>query len=140
MGTVTTFDHTADVGLAIWGSDLDDLFRTAAEGLFDYIVANRSEVLAGENRLVRLKAETSAELLLAWLQELLFLCETEHRLFAAFDVCVAADGLSLIAYIQGEPIDPARHQLEHEVKAITQHGLWLRPQANGWAAEVILDI
>ena len=44
MGTIETFDHTADVGLRVRGADLDDLFRTAAEGLFDYVVANRAEV------------------------------------------------------------------------------------------------
>ena len=44
MGTVETFEHTADVGLRVTGSDLDDLFRTAAEGLFDYIVVNRDAV------------------------------------------------------------------------------------------------
>ena len=44
MGTVETFDHTADVGLTVSGADLSDLFQTAAEGVFDYIVANRDEV------------------------------------------------------------------------------------------------
>ena len=44
MGTIEVFDHTADVGLRIRGDDLDDLFRTAAEGLFDYVVANREAV------------------------------------------------------------------------------------------------
>jgi SHS2 domain-containing protein len=49
VGTVATFDHTADVGLRITGNDLDDLFRTAAEGVFDYIVVNRGEVRPSES-------------------------------------------------------------------------------------------
>ena len=44
MGTVETFEHTADVGLRVTGADLDDLFRTAAGGVFDYIVVNRDAV------------------------------------------------------------------------------------------------
>ena len=44
MGRVETFDHTADVGLRIAADDLDDLFRTAAQGVFDYIVTNRDDV------------------------------------------------------------------------------------------------
>ena len=44
MGTIEVFDHTADVGLRVRATDLDDLFRTAAEGLFDYVVANRDAV------------------------------------------------------------------------------------------------
>jgi SHS2 domain-containing protein len=49
-------------------------------------------------------------------------------------------GLQLRASAWGERIDPARHRLAREVKAITYHGLWLRPQGAGWAAEVIVDV
>ena len=140
MGTAESFDHTADVGLRITADDLDDLFRTAAEALFDYIVVNRAEVRAAEVERVELSAESADDLLLAWLNELIFRCETTHRLYARFDVRVAADGLSLAAEIAGEPIDRARHVLDHEVKAATHHGLSLVEVGSGWVAEVILDI
>lgn len=140
MGTVATFDHTADVGLRITGSDLDDLFRTAAEGLFDYIVVNRDEVRTPELESVQVRAEDAADLLVAWLNELIFRSETTHRLYARFDVHVAPDGNSLDARIAGEPIDRDRHVLDHEVKAVTQHGLSLTRMEGGWAAELILDI
>jgi len=42
--------------------------------------------------------------------------------------------------IAGEPIDPDRHILDHEVKAATRHGLSVRRAGPGWIAEVILDI
>src|SRR4051794_25498755 len=95
MGSVTTFDHTADVGLSIRGSDLDDLFQTAAEGMFDYIVANRNAVSAQDTESVDLRAESTADLLVVWLSELIFRSETQHRLYSRFDVKVAKDGLSL---------------------------------------------
>src|SRR5690242_9494482 len=76
VGTIETFDHTADVGLRIRAAGLDDLFRTAAEGLFDYIVTNRSEVRAGEVETVAVAAEAPADLLVAWLNELIFRSET----------------------------------------------------------------
>jgi|SRR5579864_8011215 len=140
MGSVTTFDHTADVGLEIRGDDLDDLFRTAAEGVFDYIVANRNEVRVVVSEPVELRAETPADLLATWLNELICRCETQHRLYSRFDVHVSADGLRLEAEIGGESIDFERHVLDHEVKAVTHHGLELRKEGKGWVAEVILDI
>jgi SHS2 domain-containing protein len=140
MGTVETFDHTADVGLRVRGSDRDDLFRTSAEGLFDYIVTNRDAVRARDVEPLSLDADSEAELLVAWLNELIFRCETRHRLYAQFDVHVAADGLSLEAEVGGEPIDRDRHILDHEVKAATRHGLTLTRDSAGWLAEVILDI
>jgi SHS2 domain-containing protein len=140
LGTVETFDHTADVGLRITGSDLDDLFRTAAGGLFDYIVANRDAVKPDQRETVALEADDPADLQAVWLSELIFRSETRHRLYNEFDVQVADDGRSLRAEIAGEPIDPSRHELDHEVKAVTRHGLDLRQGPDGWTAEVILDI
>jgi SHS2 domain-containing protein len=140
LGTVETFDHTADVGLRVRGADLNDLFRTAAEGVFDYIVVNRAEVRAEEHESVSLDADSTEELLAAWLNELIFRCETKHRLFSRFDVRVADEGRSLQAEIAGEPIDRDRHILDHEVKAVTHHGLTLQRAGSGWLAELILDI
>jgi tRNA nucleotidyltransferase (CCA-adding enzyme) len=59
-------------------------------------------------------------------------------LFGKFEVKVTEAGLSGTAW--GEPLDRTRHQLEHEVKAITYHGLRVEPKADGWLAEVIVDI
>jgi SHS2 domain-containing protein len=140
VGTRETFDHTADLGLRVTGSDLDDLFRTAAEGLFDAIVANRDEVRVEAVEPIMLQAESPADLLVAWLNELIFRCETRHHVYTRFDVHVAADGQSLNAEIGGEPIDRDRHVLDHEVKAATHHGLTVRRDDGDWVAEVILDI
>jgi SHS2 domain-containing protein len=140
MGTIEVFDHTADVGLRIHGDDLADLFRTAAEGLFDYVVANREEVRVVRSEVVSLRADSTADLLLAWLNELIFRCETGHVLFTRFEIEIAADGLALEATIGGEPIDRDRHVLDHEVKAVTHHGASLEREGEGWVAEVILDI
>lgn len=140
MGRIETFDHTADVGLRIEGADLDDLFRTAAEGLIGYVVVNREEVRAAESEPVDLREDGSAELLAAWLGELIFRVETRHRLYSGFDVRVEDEGRRLVGTIVGEPIDRNRHVLDHEVKAVTRHGLRLDRLLGGWVAEVILDI
>jgi SHS2 domain-containing protein len=58
--------------------------------------------------------------------------------FGRFEIRVSADGLAGTAW--GEPLDPDRHELGHEVKAITYHGLRVEPEAGGWLAEVIVDI
>jgi SHS2 domain-containing protein len=138
---VETFDHTADVGLRITGADLDDLFRTAAEGVFDYIVVNRAEVHPADVEAVYLSADSPSELLVAWLNELIFRAETKHTLYTEFGPHLGTDGRTLRALIRGEPIDRDRHVLDHEVKAVTRHGLDLRRSDDGrWVAELILDI
>jgi SHS2 domain-containing protein len=49
--------------------------------------------------------------------------------------------MALRATCRGEIMDPNRHVMDHEVKAITYHGLQLRREPDGtWLAEVIVDI
>ena len=59
-------------------------------------------------------------------------------LFSRFEVKVRPDGLTAAAW--GEELDRERHELGHEVKAITYHGLKVEETANGWLAELIVDI
>ena len=140
MGTIEVFDHTADVGLRIKAIDLEDLFRTAAEGLFDYVVANREAVQVDRTETLTLASDSTANLLVGWLNELIFRSETQHVLFNRFEAKVSDDGLALEATIGGEAIDRDRHILDHEVKAVTHHGISLEREGQGWVAEVILDI
>jgi SHS2 domain-containing protein len=140
MGRAETYDHTADLGLRIFGSDLNDVFRTAGEGLFDVIVANRRDIATNQTEPVRLKADTTEDLLVDWLNELIFRSETQHRLYARFDVGIDPSGCVLEGTIGGEELDSARHILDHEVKAATRHGLSLRHENDEWVAEVIVDI
>jgi SHS2 domain-containing protein len=140
MGRSETFEHTADLGLRIFATDLPDLFRTAGEALFDVIVANRGDVQVVETELVSLKAESTEDLLIEWLNELIFRSETRHRLYTRFDVALDEGGRQLEATIGGEAIDRGRHVLDHEVKAATRHELLVRQVDGGWVAEVIVDI
>jgi SHS2 domain-containing protein len=140
MGHAETFDHTADLGLRIHAADLNDLFRTAAQGLFELIVANPRDVRPQDMLRISVRAESMQDLLVDWLNELIFQSETRHRFFSQFDVRVASSCLSLEAEVRGETIDTDRHVLDHEVKAVTHHGVTLVPAEDGWVAEVILDI
>jgi SHS2 domain-containing protein len=140
MGRSVTFDHTADLGLRIYATDLADLFRTAAEALFDVIVTNRDQIEPLESEQFHLAADSTEALLLDWLNELIFRSETGHVVFGRFDVSVDPDGRSLTARVHGEPIDAQRHGLDHEVKAATHHGVRLVHDQDGWVAELILDI
>jgi SHS2 domain-containing protein len=132
-----TFDHTADLGLRIRAPDRDALFADAATALFSTIVADLTTVRPVERRDVRLPEDDDDYLLFDWLKALLFWFDSEHLVFGRFEVHV--DG-GLTAAAWGEPLDPSRHDLEHEVKAITYHGLRVELTADDWLAEFIVDI
>ncbi len=62
----------------------------------------------------------------------------DHVLFSRFEVTLTESGLKARAW--GETLDFDRHQVNHEVKAVTYHGLTVERTAEGWMAEVIFDI
>ncbi len=133
-----TFEHTADLGLRVRAPDLDTLFAEAGRALFSAVVEDLSTVRPERRVEVRLAGEEREYLLFDWLKELLYHFDAEHLLLGRFEAHVGPDGLTGAAW--GEPLDRSRHDLEHEVKAITYHGLRVEPEGDGWLAEVIVDI
>jgi SHS2 domain-containing protein len=133
------FEHTADLGLRIRAADVSQLFAEAGRALFSVFAANLDAVRPLEEKQVEIEADDYEYLLFDWLNELLFAFETQHLLFSQFEVQVADHRLTAVC--RGERVDRELHQLEHEVKAITYHGLVCREEASGdWFAEVIVDI
>ena len=133
-----TFEHTADLGLRVEAADLDGLFAEAGRGLTSMLVDDPAQIHPRLEASLRVEGADRAYLLFDWLNELLFRFESERLLFREFDVHVTESGLE--ATLRGEPADPQRHQLAHEVKAITYHQLVIEPTESGWRAEVIVDI
>ncbi len=133
-----TFEHTADLGLRVRAADLDTLFVEAAQALFETIIPDLASVRPVRKIDIAISGDDRPYLLFDWLKELLFHFDAEHLLLGKFEAHVRDDGLTGIAW--GEPVDRARHVLEHEVKAITYHGLRVEREGSGWMAEVIVDI
>jgi len=136
-GGFELLEHTADVGVRAWGANLPELFRAAARGLFE-VIAGTESVRPAREHVVDLVADSVPDLLHGWLEELNALHQIQRELYVEFEVVLA--GLRLRARVRGEPIDPARHDLRTEVKAITWHDFELREVEGGWEARVLLDI
>lgn len=132
------FEHTADVGLRIRAASFEALLVEAARGLTSLMVSDLSTIQPRGRLQLRIVGNEPDYLLFDWLNELLYRFDAEHWLGCEFAVTLDPDGLS--AEVAGEPFDPARHPLEHEVKAITYHQLRVEQDADGWWAEVIVDI
>ncbi len=131
-------DHTADVGIRVRDKTLPLLFERAGYALFDMMVelCHVKKVVA---ETILVEGMDLPELLVSWLNHLLFLRETKNLLFRKFQVHELT-GISLRATAWGEEFDPERHEFYREIKAATYHNLDLRKQEGLWQAEVILDI
>ena len=138
MGTHRLLEHTADMGIEANGETLEELFAQAAYGLLE-IIAGVPEAVSREEKSVTLKGGDTEELLVNWLNEILYLFEIQG--FFPLDFEVEEVGWNrLRARVRGEPFDPRRHVVEREVKAVTYHrlrvektdGLWHAAQESVW--------
>jgi len=144
MGTFRTFDHTADMGLEVRGESLADLLETAARAVFSIIFDDGPREVAVEAD-VALTPDASPgeelrELLVVWLQELLFRFETERLVPLRFEFEEAAPS-GVRARVGFGRFDPERDAARLEVKAVTYHELAIREGPDGtWSAHMILDV
>ncbi len=113
-------EHTADAMVEAYGKDLGERFANAAFAMFDLMTDASKVVPKGELKLV-LEGESKEQLLVDFLQEMLFLHDTEGLVFSEFDV--KTDGRKLECAARGEKFDEKRHPKRALVKGVTYHGL-----------------
>lgn len=136
-------DHTADVGLRVWAADLAGLFRVAGLGLTS-LLTDRAAVRPIERVRLRVTGIDLEELLVAWLNEMLYRFDLGGFLFADFEelqFAREAEGeYRLEAFGLGEHRSAKRHPGGIAVKAATYHGLRVVPDADGrYDVAIILD-
>ena len=132
------FDHTADLGIRVFGLTCEEIFGNAAYALFD-LLTDLNRIKGNLSYRLRVEGADREELLIRWLNELLFLCESERYLFKEF-LFSYLDENSLEAEAIGETFDPARHEFKREIKAVTYHQVRVVENHGKWEARVIFDI
>jgi len=132
------FPHTADIGIRVFGSGLKELFENAAFAMFDTI-ADLEGLKGDVTGNFKLEAQTPEELLVAWLDELLYNFYTKSVIFFKFDVRDISDK-SLVATATGRPVGENRNRLKTEIKAATYGGLKIKKTGDGLSVEIIFDV
>jgi len=78
-------DHTADVGIIAYGTDIRQAFANAARAMFS-LITELDEVEEVIYRDIELTAPDQESLIVEWLNELIYLFDTENIIFKRFDI------------------------------------------------------
>lgn len=137
----TFIDHTADVAADLTGRTVEELFASAAQAMTD-TVTDLSLVRAVVTQSVTVEAATLEDLLVDWLNELLYRFEVQNVLVSDATVTIEERGgrWHLGATIAGEMFDPSRHLSRVGIKSATYHNLDVRETPHGWRARIVFDI
>ncbi len=127
--------HTADWAIRVAAATQQELFATTARAMYALQDADLTQPITLA-RSISASADAPPELLVAWLNRLLFSQELGGEMYTRFEIHeISATGLCCTAYgYRGTPSHTA-------IKAVTYYDLDVRPEmTGGWTATVTFDV
>ena len=131
-------EHTADVGLRIYGRSLPELFANAGLGLMALAIEPQA-IQENERLPLSVKGSDAEQLLVNWLSEILYHMDAEGWMFARFAI-EECSSTAITAEGWGERRDAAARTRAVAVKAVTYHQLSVRETPDGFEAAVYFYI
>jgi len=135
-------EHTADIGIDVYGSTVLDLFVHSAKGMFAIISGNANTKIEEDFSCeVNLQGEDFEDMLVTWLSELLFICETKRVILTSFNIGKVSKH-HIEAGVKGRKIEHLGLKIEKEIKAVTYHNLEIKKNkiTGIWQTRIIFDI
>ena len=133
----------ADAAFEASGGTPSELFLAAAHAVIETMVAPKT-VAPTLTKSISRHDQSLEELLFDWLADIVYLKDAEWLVFRDVTCTVeqgqAGRGWQLNGTLTGEPIDPSRHELRADIKAITKHRYAVRQEPGAWIATVVMDI
>ncbi len=127
-------EHPSDIGIIAYGNDLKEVFENAAYGMFA-MMAELSTLKPHEAYAIKVTGDDREDLLVNWLNELIFLHETKHVLFKEFLISKISDK-ELSGEAKGEHMTKGLDLLHRPIKAATFNGIELTDKK----ARVVFDV
>jgi SHS2 domain-containing protein len=134
----TLLDHTADLGIRVYGTDLKDLFEGAGRALMHLMV--KAEIPSKTHSMkISVSGEDLADLMVRWLGEILYLFVGENLVVTSIRMGSVSSS-ALEATLETAPFEPEIHETLREIKAVTYHQIEVTEMPNGWETKVIFDV
>lgn len=138
MSTFSLLDHDADLSLEIYGRTLDELFENAVFALFSVMIERKAGTEDSGDLSKSIRVHGDGELLLSFLNEILYLWDTER--IVVDKVSVELREGELEAKLLGRRFDPKKHEVKKEIKAATYHNFSIEKRKDGFVARVVFDV
>jgi len=126
-------EHTADWELEVWAPDMAGLLEEAARGMYELMGVEISEESRCHGQL-EIAADDREQLLVSFLEELLFIADSEKVAYDGFMLRLQ-DG-SLVARLEGGSF----LSRSKEIKAVTYHQLKIVETKRGLKTSIVFDV
>lgn len=127
-------EHTADIKFRAFGKTLGELYENSALAMFNSM--SEDKILIKESKEFKVKGKDKEALMYNFLEELLFLFDSEG--FFLSKIKVKINGNEILAKAKGDKAK--KYSLTTDIKAVTYHEMYVRKEKNKFVAQVVLDI
>ncbi len=129
-------EHTADIGIRVYGRTLSELYSNAAEGMYA-IIYDTSGGKGFQSIALEIDGMDAEHLMVRWLSELLNLSR-QGWVFDRFEISDITER-KIMARCHGEK-HKQQIKPKSEIKLVTYHGLKVERFEEGYKAEIIFDV
>jgi SHS2 domain-containing protein len=132
---------TADLAFEAYAGSIEELFQEAGRAISEAMV--NTESLEGLlTKRMEIHSETLEGLLYDFLSEIVLLKDRDSVVFKQVKAKVdkSAQTYRLAAEAMCDKIDPLKHELRNDVKAVTYHMFEISRKNHGWYCRVVLDV
>jgi SHS2 domain-containing protein len=136
---VRFFEHTADTGIDVRAPTLAGCFARAAAGMFACFTAPRGGKAPSQVVEVEAAGDGFEDVLVAWLEELLYQSEVADLALHDFTVSEVSKTHAR-GTARGVKFGSDAEVTGPAVKAVTRHGLEMAKRDGYWRARIIFDV
>ena len=133
-------EATADLAIRSYGATLEEAFANMALGMVNAMTTLKY-IIPKERREFEVSGVDLGELLYNFLEEFLFMKDTENLVFSKISVEITENEMKYLkARCWGEPFDLTQHEPKIDVKAVTYSLMEIKKEENYWSVRVVFDI
>jgi SHS2 domain-containing protein len=132
--------HTADLKVRAYGKTLEEAFSNVAIGGFDFLT-DTSKIKKKIEKNIRIKSKRIEALLYDFIEQLLFLIDTEGFMISDFKnmkIKQAKDKFVLTCTARGD--NYKNYEVKGDIKSVTYSEMKIHKEKSGFVVDVVLDI
>jgi len=124
-----------------YGETLARMFENAAKGMFSIMLdmTQDAEATKSTDLVLEQEEENIEQMFVDWLNELLYLVDTENLVPSTITV-TQVDGKCLRAAVSGNPFNKEIHRYKTEIKSTTYHMLEIGRENDKYFGMILFDI
>ncbi|MCX6748205.1 MAG: archease [Candidatus Pacearchaeota archaeon] len=127
-------EHTADIKFQAFGSTIEKAFENSALAMFNSM--SEDKIKAKIKKKIKVQGKDNESLLYNFLEELLFLLDSENFFISKTKVKIKDFGLT--AELWGNSVK--NYETKLDVKAVTYNQMKVEKKTGRWVAQVVIDV